>query len=82
MCIRDSYVYWGQLCLLGTTMCIRYSYVYKIGGLCFLFVKVMSDQLADIILSVIIIIIIIIFSFLLLPEISKLAPCEVRKTVI
>ena len=35
MCIRDSYVYSGQLCVFGTAMCIRDSYVYC-GQLCVL----------------------------------------------
>ena len=33
MCIRDSYMYWGQLCVMGTAMCIGDSYVYC-GQLC------------------------------------------------
>jgi hypothetical protein len=35
MCTRDSYVYWGQLCVLGTAMCTGDSYVYW-GQLCVL----------------------------------------------
>ena len=34
-------------------MCILDSYVYQIGGLCFLFMNVMSGLLAGIVLSVI-----------------------------
>ena len=34
-------------------MCIPDNYVYQIGALCFLFAKVMSGQLAGIVLSVI-----------------------------
>jgi len=37
----------------GEIMCIRDSYVYQIGGLFFLFVKVISSPLAGIVLSVI-----------------------------
>jgi hypothetical protein len=35
MCSGDSYVYWGQLCVLGAAMCTGDSYVYQISGLCF-----------------------------------------------
>jgi hypothetical protein len=53
MCVWDSYVCSGQLCVFGTAMCVWDSYVYQTGGLCFLFVKVMSGLLAGIVLSVI-----------------------------
>jgi hypothetical protein len=33
MCTGDSYVCWGQLCVLGTATCIKDSYVYS-GQLC------------------------------------------------
>jgi hypothetical protein len=35
VCTGDSYVYWGQLCVLGTAMCTGDSYVYW-GQLCVL----------------------------------------------
>ena len=51
--IRQFLVFVLFFSCFGEFMCIRDSYVYQIGGLCFLFVKVMSGQLAGIVLSVI-----------------------------